>query len=555
MVVFLHILSVFRALLFGKDDIFDQKPVSHLTLLHRAVIVIPDIAVKGKAHRDVVVVFKDPVAVIGVDLLISDKSALILDRLRRFYKGILNVIAGREKGPGTDSVDRKRGFYRPYHSDLPVECKNGRIDRALKAVDRGISPHHLVVRGRPVRLHVVAAVADDLEAVYRYGTPGDATALKDKLTEAKAFLAEALTGYADGAVGLLRDEVNLSELEVARGRASQTLLDLRLKNLTEALATAHKTSGFTMATPTSFVAEGHGFRHPGGMVTEEDFVRARKALADGDTRITRAYQILCDNPYSQSDCLTWPVWEIIRGGGSGQNYINAARGAAIAYQNALRWKLSGDDAFAANGVRALMNWARNNRWVGGDTNKSLAAGLYGYGFAQAAEILREYEGWSRDDFEEFKRYMLVTWYPTALDFLRRRHDTWANFRYNVGERPGHYWSNWGLCNALCLMSIGILCDDVHIYNQGVSFYKYDHVGTFKPDRTGLSQILNDGCNEFIGNLVPVMMPDDRGPLGYLGQMQESGRDQGHALMALGLAVRNSVAASTLFEAFRIWPLY
>ncbi len=385
-------------------------------------------------------------------------------------------------------------------------------------------------------LQRLAAVADDLEAVYRYGTPGDATALKDKLTEAKAFLAEALTGYADGAVGLLRDEVNLSELEVARGRASQTLLDLRLKNLTEALATAHKTSGFTMATPTSFVAEGHGFRHPGGMVTEEDFVRARKALADGDTRITRAYQILCDNPYSQSDCLTWPVWEIIRGGGSGQNYINAARGAAIAYQNALRWKLSGDDAFAANGVRALMNWARNNRWVGGDTNKSLAAGLYGYGFAQAAEILREYEGWSRDDFEEFKRYMLVTWYPTALDFLRRRHDTWANFRYNVGERPGHYWSNWGLCNALCLMSIGILCDDVHIYNQGVSFYKYDHVGTFKPDRTGLSQILNDGCNEFIGNLVPVMMPDDRGPLGYLGQMQESGRDQGHALMALGLAV-------------------
>ena len=383
----------------------------------------------------------------------------------------------------------------------------------------------------------LAAVADDLETASRYGTPGDATALSAKLDEAKAFLAEAATGYADGAMGQLRDEVNMSELELKRGRASQQLLDLRLKNLTAALAAARRTSGFTMPTATSaFVPEGHGFRHPGGMVTEEDFQRARQALASGNTRIQRAYEILCQNPYSQSDCLTWPVWEIIRGGGSGQNYMNAARGAAIAYQNALRWKLSGDDAFAANGVRALMNWARNNRWVGGDTNKSLAAGLYGYGFAQAAEILRDYQGWSREEFEEFKRYMLVTWYPVALDFLRRRHDTWANFRYNVGERPGHYWSNWGLCNALCLMSIGILCDDVHIYNQGVSFYKYDHVGTFNPDRTNLSQILNDGCNEFIGNLVPVMMKDDRGPFGYLGQMQESGRDQGHALMALGLAV-------------------
>ena len=34
----------------------------------------------------------------------------------------------------------------------------------------------------------------------------------------------------------------------------------------------------------------------------------------------------------------------------------------------------------------------------------------------------------------------------------------------------------------------------------------------------------------------MVLPDERGPLGYLGQMQESGRDQGHALMALGLAL-------------------
>ncbi len=387
------------------------------------------------------------------------------------------------------------------------------------------------------RLAALASMTVDLETDYRYGTPGDFSALSAKLEEVKNFLAGAGSNYAESALGQLRDEVALSDIEVSRGRASQALIDARLKQLAAAFTKVKNTMGFMMAETRVFTPEGHGFRHPGGMVTEEDFQRVRQALADGDTRIKRAYEILCQNPYSQSDCATWPVWEIIRGGGSGQNYMNAARGAAIAYQNALRWKISGDEAFAANGVRALMNWARNNRWVGGDTNKSLAAGLYGYGFAQAAEILRDYEGWSRDDFEEFKRYMLVTWYPVALDFLRRRHDTWSNFRYaNLGERPGHYWSNWGLCNALCLMSIGILCDDVHIYNQGISFYKYDHVGTFNPDRTSLAQIVNDGCDEFIGNLVPVMMPDSRGPFGYLGQMQESGRDQGHALMALGLAV-------------------
>ena len=383
----------------------------------------------------------------------------------------------------------------------------------------------------------LAAVADELETSYRYGVSGDFTALQTKLDEVKDFLATDLTAYADGAIGQLRDELNLSEKEIVRGRASQTLIDLRLKNLTSALISTQKTAGFTMAETCIFTPEGHGFRHPGGMVTEADINRIKAALAAGDTRIKRAYEILCQNEYSQSGTATWPVWEIIRGGSSGQNYMNAARGAAIAFQNALRWRISGDRAHADNAVRALMNWAHNNKYVGGDTNKSLAAGLYGYGFAQAAELVRDYDGWSRTDFEEFKRYMLTTWYPVALDFLRRRHDTWLNARYaNLGERPGHYWSNWGLCNALCLMSIGILCDDVHIYNQGVSFYKYDHVGTYNPNRTTLSQILNDGCDEFLGNLVPVLTPDERGPFGYLGQMQESGRDQGHALMALGLAV-------------------
>ena len=50
-----------------------------------------------------------------------------------------------------------------------------------------------------------------------------------------------------------------------------------------------------------------------------------------------------------------------------------------------------------------------------------------------------------------------------------------------------------------------------------------------------SVIYNRGLNEFIGNLVPVVHDDERGPYGKLGQMQESGRDQGHSLMALGLA--------------------
>ncbi|MCD8318568.1 MAG: hypothetical protein LUC45_06925 [Paraprevotella sp.] len=91
-----------------------------------------------------------------------------------------------------------------------------------------------------------------------------------------------------------------------------------------------------------------------------------------------------------------------------------------------------------------------------------------------------------------------------------------------------------MCNVLAVMSIGILCDDVFIYNQGLSFYKYDQAGTYTPNRG--ESIDNDGLTDFLGNLVPVVADDDRGAYGQLGQMQESGRDQGHATMAAGLAV-------------------
>ena len=381
----------------------------------------------------------------------------------------------------------------------------------------------------------LAQETSQIERDYRYGTPGDLSALQAAVESGQSFLASATTGYAPGALTKLRDALLQAQMVLKAGGASQALIDQYVTTIQTVQDKAKATLGYQAKTAFAH-RDDHGFRHPGGLVSQDDIDRAKQLLAAGDERMKKAWDILCANAYSQADVATWPTETVIRGGGSGQNYMNCARGAAMAYQNALRWKIGGTKANADAAVRILMSWANACKGLGGDTNVSLAAGIYGHEFANAAELMRDYEGWSKEDFEKFKKWMVKVFYNPAIDFLRRRHDTWANFRYpNLGERPGHYWSNWGLCNALCVMSIGILCDDVHMYNQGVSFYKYDHVGTYK-DRSKESVIVNDGCNEFIGNLVPVVLPDDRGPFGYLGQMQESGRDQGHALMAVGLAL-------------------
>lgn len=382
----------------------------------------------------------------------------------------------------------------------------------------------------------LAAVASDLDYTYKYGEAGDFTALQQKVSECLAFVGGDVSAYAPNAVAELQDAIDVAQKELQAARATQPYINRMIETLAKLLERAKATAGYQPKRVFP-VSDDHGFVHPGGIVSQEDIERAKKLLADGDERIKKAWDILCANEYSHADIATWPTPTVIRGGGSGQNYMNCARGAAMAYQNALRWKIGGTRANADAAVRIMMQWARECNGLGGDTNISLAAGIYGYEWANAAELMRDYDGWSRDDFDAFRRWIIRVFYNPAIDFLRRRHDTWLNWRYpDMGERPGHYWSNWGLCNALCVMSIGILCDDVHMYNQGVSFYKYDHQGTFQADRSKLDQIVDDGCNEFIGNLVPIVLPDDRGPFGYLGQMQESGRDQGHALMALGLAL-------------------
>ncbi|MBQ7471865.1 MAG: alginate lyase family protein [Prevotella sp.] len=279
-----------------------------------------------------------------------------------------------------------------------------------------------------------------------------------------------------------------------------------------------------------------GFRHPGGLHTQDDFDRIKTQLAAGNEKVTQAYNVLKNAAYAQPGVQSNPVETIVRGGGSGENYINAARGATMAYQNAVRWKIEGNTACANAAVRILMAWANKTTNITGNSDAALAVGLYGYQFAQAAELMRDYEGWSLANFEKFKHWMLDLWYPKAINFLRVRNGTWENSS-KWWQAPGHYWSNWGLCNIMCVISIGILCDDVFIYNQGMSFFKYDQVGTYKDPRTD-NPIKNDGLTDFLGNLVvtTVDSPLETGAYGQIGQMNESGRDTGHSAMALGLAI-------------------
>ena len=343
--------------------------------------------------------------------------------------------------------------------------------------------------------------------------------------------------YPRGAIENLRDVITAAR-NIAAGEATNSELIAQSSKISNTITAAKNSFGhpFDLGSGDANYDPQRGFIHPGGLHTQADFDRIKQLLADGNPTVTAAYNVLKTAEYAQPSCRTYPVETIVRGGGVGENYMNAARGGAIAYQNALRWQIEGNEACAKNAVKVLMAWANTTKGIGGDSNYALAAGLYGYAFAQAAELMRDYEGWSKEDFQKFCDWMIDVWYRPAMGFLRGRNGTWENAG-KWWQAPGHYWSNWGLCNALCIMSMGILLDDVFIYNQGLSFIKHDQCGTFTDPRTEVP-IKNDGLTEFWGNLIVTTTESEleTGAYGRLGQMNESGRDGGHAAMALGLAV-------------------
>ena len=277
-------------------------------------------------------------------------------------------------------------------------------------------------------------------------------------------------------------------------------------------------------------AQGQGFRHPGLLHSEADFQSIRDRVAAGDATMTEALAALRNSNGIVNPGNTAVNETIIRGV-SGQNYMNAYRNAALAYQCALMWKITGETSYADRAVGVLNAYRMYNKALGGNTNISLIPGFTGYPFLNAAELLRDYRSaeWGEEEFELFKQYMIDVWFTVAQDFLERRHDTVTREGYWY-----HYHSNWGLGNAMFCVALGVLCDLPDIYNYGMYWIKEG------PGNESLCVTVehpDPNAGEMCGmgwGLIPWFHEDERGPLGYLNQMQESGRDQGHSMAALGL---------------------
>jgi hypothetical protein len=241
------------------------------------------------------------------------------------------------------------------------------------------------------------------------------------------------------------------------------------------------------------------FVHPGLLHTEADFARMRTKVNAGAQPWKGSWDILVANSRSQLSWTPRPV-DTVRRGGDRQNYGQLMNDIAAAYQTALRWKITGDVAYANKSIAVLNAWSSTLQFVTGNADRFLAAGIYGYQLANVGEIMRTYNGWASADFERFKDMLLTRFYPLSDDFLNDHNDACIT----------NYWANWDLCNMAFILSLGVLCDRRDLYNRAIDYFK-----------TGAG---NGSITHAVWHLHS----------STLGQWQESGRDQGHCTLGIGL---------------------
>jgi hypothetical protein len=244
------------------------------------------------------------------------------------------------------------------------------------------------------------------------------------------------------------------------------------------------------------------FIHPGLLHTGQDINRMQAKVAARAEPWLSGWERLIANPHSSLKWNPRPVDVIFRGNerGHAQNYPLLYNDIAVAYACALRWHISGDRAYADKAVEIMNAWSSALKRIDGTSDKFLASGIYGYQFANAAELMRTYRGWSAADFARFQSMMLDVFYPMNHDFLERHN----------GARIDHYWCNWDACNMASELAIGVLCDRRAIYNDAVDYFKHGKG--------------NGAIEQAVVRIYP----------GNLGQWQESGRDQGHSCLGIAL---------------------
>jgi hypothetical protein len=233
---------------------------------------------------------------------------------------------------------------------------------------------------------------------------------------------------------------------------------------------------------------GGSFIHPGLLHSAADIERMKTEIAAGVEPWASAWKAFTNqNRWIAPNYTPRPLEVVGRGVGS-TGMANISGDCTAAYYNAIAWAITGEERYAKKSVEIMNAWSYKCKEINGK-DAVLCAGIYGYKLVNAAEIIRStYPAWSEEDIAQFKILARDVFYPVIKDFA-----TFAN-------------GNWDASAEAAMISMGVFLDDRAMFDRAVRYYLAG---------SGDGSVLHYVINE-------------------TGQLQETGRDQNHSQLGIGL---------------------
>ena len=244
-----------------------------------------------------------------------------------------------------------------------------------------------------------------------------------------------------------------------------------------------------------FVSKAQKFVHPGIMHSQEDLDRMKKAVANRSEPVYSGYQVFIQNPASQHTYkMQGPMQMVGRNPTVGHATYDSDANAA--HQNAVMWAITGEQAYSQKAIEIINAWSSTLQSITG-RDAVLMAGLGPFKMVNAAEILRyTNSAWNEADILQTEKHFKQVIYPVLKDFA-----PFAN-------------GNWDAAAIKTVMAIAVFCNDREIFERALSYY------------------VNGWGN---GRLTHYIIDE-------VGQIQESGRDQGHTQLGIAMLAECSEIA-------------
>jgi hypothetical protein len=255
---------------------------------------------------------------------------------------------------------------------------------------------------------------------------------------------------------------------------------------------------------TSAVTAQMSFVHPGVLNEKKDLDRVKSLIVAGAEPSKRAFQQITPLAVAGTHALVYI--------NSSSDDANISKEDAIkAYANALVWYFTGEEKYAQQAIAVLNAWSVLQGFNAGSDQDKLQAGWIGALLAPAAEIMREYAGWTRVDQTNLQIMFKRAFYPAL-------------------NTPSTWNGNVDLTQIEAMMGIAVFNEDESEFDLAIErFNKRIPAYFFQTSDGGVPSMAGDGNNipNFWSN--PVRWVD--------GLTQETCRDNNHhAQYALAAAL-------------------